>query len=185
MKRNFVAAFGFVLILILGSINWTSCSKKVVPADSVQNTPPPSQSAPVTPPPPPSPSATTPPSGPPPFIAAIQEQIKGKEDLPAEQVFENITTLKGIPAGKILPIMMEGFNKSLGVRCNHCHARGNWASDENPKKELAREMWKMTGTINKQLLAGIKGLESENPVVNCGTCHRGKAIPSTEEEKKG
>lgn len=194
MRSKLVLGSIYAMILLLGSINWISCSKKMAPmtdTPAVTEAPPP-------PPPPPAPANQTPPApppggqqGPPPggggepgFVTAIREKIKGKEDLPAEQVFENIQVMKGIPAGQILPIMMEGFNKSLGVRCNHCHARG-WQSDDNPKKQVAREMWKMTYTLNHDILPSIKNLESEKPSISCATCHRGKAIPMVEEMGAG
>ncbi|GEM_PF-835077 len=114
----------------------------------------------------------------PPFIAAIKEKIKGKENLPAEEVFENIQVLKGMPAGRVIPIMQRAFNQSLGVKCNHCHEFGKWASEVKPNKQIARDMWVMTGQINRELLANIKNLQSTQPAINCTTCHRGEAIPA-------
>ena len=38
-------------------------------------------------------------------ILALEKQIAGKEQLPAEQVFENIQTFKGMPAIQVLQIM--------------------------------------------------------------------------------
>lgn len=135
-------------------------------------------------PPPPTPSSERP-DGPPAFIVAIQEQVKGKEDLPAEEVFADIDILKGIPAGRVLPIMQEAFSKSLGVRCNYCHVFNEWADNSVPAKGITREMWRMTGRINRELLAGIQNLGSLEPAVNCTTCHRGEVKPalSLAEEK--
>lgn len=118
------------------------------------------------------------PEGPPPFIVAIQEKVKGKEQLPAEEVFEDIDILKGIPAGRVLPLMRMAFSQSLGVRCNHCHVFNEWADNSNPTKNVAREMWRMTGRINRELLAGIDNLGSLEPTVNCTTCHRGEVKPA-------
>lgn len=178
MKKGMVLGFIYGMVLLMGTFNYLSCSKKVTdvvvaPAPEVTQKP-----QDTTPPPPPPPQGAM--GQEPPFITAIKEKIKGKEDLPAEEVFENIQSMKGIPAGRILPIMMEGFNKSLGVKCNHCHARGNFASDDNPKKQVARDMWQMTGRINKEMLANIKNLESAQPAIKCATCHRGKAVPAVE-----
>ena len=201
MRKNVIIASIYAFVLLFGSMNWISCSKKIsaivapsesevaqAPTPPANPTPPNKTDAPTAPTAPTSPTgqqAPAPPpgapQGEPPFIAAIREQIKGKEDLPAEQVFENIQVMKGITAGQVIPIMMEGFNKNLGVRCNHCHARGSWSSDENPKKQIAREMWKMTYTINHEIFPTIKNLENgEKAFVSCGTCHRGKAIPVIE-----
>ena len=104
--------------------------------------------------------------------------ILGKENLPAEEVFENIQIMKGMPAGRIIPIMQMAFNRSLGVKCTHCHEFGKWASEAKATKQVARDMWVMTGKINRELLPGIQNLQSEQAIVNCTTCHRGQVIPA-------
>lgn len=79
---------------------------------------------------------------------------------------------------------MKSFNMALGVKCNHCHApkangeKGlDFASDENPKKNIAREMIKMTNKINKKHFK----FEHEGIIKNisCNTCHNGKTEPFT------
>ncbi len=112
-------------------------------------------------------------------LAALKEKIKGKEDKPAEEVFENIQTLKGFPAGRLLAIMQFGFSNSLGVSCDHCHNTDNWASEENTNKQVARDMWALVGKINGELLAKIENLNSEQVFINCTTCHRGEVKPAT------
>ena len=170
MKKSYYVFLSLVLFLFTGSINWTSCSSKkaVTEAPAAMEKPETATSTAAMPPPPAEPG----------FITAIKEKIKGKEGMPAEEVFENIEILKGMPAGRVLPIMQMAFNQSLGVRCNHCHKFGEWASDENPKKTITRNMWNMTAKINQELLANIEGLTGPNPGVNCTTCHRGDAIPA-------
>ena len=111
-------------------------------------------------------------------IAKLKEQIKGKEQEPAEKVFKNIQMMKTIPAGRLLAIMEMGYARSLGVNCTHCHVPDKWESDEKNTKQIAREMAVMVGTINGQLLKNIKNLKSENPTVNCTTCHRGQVKPA-------
>jgi hypothetical protein len=167
---------GFVAFMLLGSMNWTSCSSKkaMVEAPAPEATKP----APENPPPPPAPRPE------PKFITAIKEKVKGKEQMPAEEVFENIEILKGMQAGRVLPIMQRAFNQSLGVKCNHCHKFGEWASDEKPQKKITRDMWNMTAKINQDLLANIEGLTGPNPVVNCTTCHRGDIKPGLSMEAK-
>src|ERR1039457_6360505 len=44
--------------------------------------------------------------------------------------------------------------KGLGVKCEHCHVQGNFASDDNPKKEIARHMISMAMEINSQFPDG-------------------------------
>ena len=110
-------------------------------------------------------------------VNEVLELIKGKEELPAEQVYKNIQTLKGMPAGRVLAIMNRGFSNSLGVSCSHCHVVGEWDKEDKNTKQIARDMFAMVGTINTAILPNIKNLKSPNPVVNCGTCHNGRARP--------
>ena len=109
---------------------------------------------------------------------ALLEKIKGHENEPAESVFKDVRVLKGIPAGRFLRIMNMGFANSLGVGCGHCHVPGKWESEEKKDKQIARAMWNMTQTINNDLLAKIEGLDDDNRVVNCTTCHRGDTTPA-------
>lgn len=111
-------------------------------------------------------------------IAKLKEQIKGRENEPAEKVFKNIQTMKGVPAGRIPAIMEMGYARSLGVNCTHCHVSGKWESEEKPTKQTARDMSAMVKTINGDLLKNIKNLQSPTPTVNCTTCHRGQIKPA-------
>ena len=94
-----------------------------------------------------------------------------------------------------LRAVMRGFSRALGVRCTHCHvgkegeplSRYDFASDANPKKDVARQMYRMLGAINKDHLAKMQGLSQpglSQPGVNmwCHTCHAGRARPMTLEE---
>lgn len=110
-------------------------------------------------------------------VAELRQRIAGQENKPAEEVFKNIQILKGIPAGRVLRIMEMGYSRSLGVNCTHCHVVGEWEKDDKPTKNIARDMARMVGTINNDLLKNIKNLQSQNPVVNCTTCHRGQTRP--------
>jgi hypothetical protein len=113
-------------------------------------------------------------------IAKLREQIKGREQEPASSVFKNIQTafLKTRPAGQLLAVMDLAYARSLGVNCTHCHVQDKWESDEKPTKQIAREMSAMMLRINGELLKPIKNLKSENPVINCTTCHRGELKPA-------
>lgn len=112
-------------------------------------------------------------------IAALREQIKGKEQLPSTEVFKNIQTpfIKSLPAGRVLAVMENGYARSLGVSCAHCHVPNKWESDENLNKQIARDMAAMMARINGELLKNIKNLP-QNPTVNCTTCHRGQVKPA-------
>lgn len=111
-------------------------------------------------------------------VAELRKAIAGREREPAESVFKNIQIHKGKPAAAILSIMDVGYRTSLGVHCTHCHDPRDWASDEKVAKRVARDMSRMVRVINEEHLAAIEGLQSERPVVNCTTCHRGQVKPA-------
>ncbi|HWK88666.1 MAG TPA: c-type cytochrome [Longimicrobium sp.] len=109
-------------------------------------------------------------------VAAVLERIRGRENEPAEQVFDSIRAFRGVPAERMVRAMGR-FGGALGVTCGHCHVRGNFASEEKPEKQIARDMMAMVRTINDTLLARIPDLKSDNPSVGCTTCHRGQPRP--------
>ena len=117
-------------------------------------------------------------------LKELREGIKGKENEPAGLVFDNIKTFERLPADRLLRIMEMGFSKPLGVNCTHCHNPNNWASEEKPQKQIAREMMDMVGKINSEHLNAIDNLESDRPAVNCTTCHRGQVKPALNLEHK-
>lgn len=110
-------------------------------------------------------------------LSRLREALKGRLQKPADSVFQNIKVFKGVPAGRLLAIMDIGYSQSLGVGCAHCHNTGDWASDEKPQKQVAREMNALVADVRGKLKQ-IKGLRSEDPVVNCTTCHRGALKPA-------
>jgi hypothetical protein len=80
--------------------------------------------------------------------------------------------LKLLPADG-LGATMQSFTAALGVQCMHCHIAGDFASDENPKKEIARGMITMAREINAKFPDGKQH-------VRCFTCHRGEVTPKLE-----
>jgi len=112
------------------------------------------------------------------FAGEVAKLIAGREKEPAEAVFKNIQFFKGVPAGRLLKIMEMGFARSLGVGCTHCHVEGAWEKDDKPQKQIAREMGAMSKAIGTEYLARIKNLASQEPTVNCTTCHRGQIKPA-------
>ena len=75
---------------------------------------------------------------------------------------------------------MQGFVQAIGVSCGGCHMpKGNFASDENPRKIKAREMIEMTKALNKQFFPDHKAAEGESTLgrVTCYTCHQGDVKP--------
>lgn len=90
------------------------------------------------------------------LLAELRHQIAGREQEPAEAVFKDIQLFKGRPAEQLLAVMEMGFSRSLGVECSHCHDVADWPGDA--RKE--------------------KAIESDPPVLNCTTCHRGQKKPA-------
>ena len=70
---------------------------------------------------------------------------------------------------------MRAFTAALGVQCTFCHVQGDFASDDNPKKETARMMLTMAREINSKFPDGATVRH-----VSCYTCHRGAQMPATE-----
>ncbi len=116
------------------------------------------------------------------YMQQVLSSIKGKEKLDADSVFKNIKFFKGIrgfSASHFLLMMNIGWGKGLGINCTYCHNQNDWASDEKPQKDIARQMYKLRKTINDEL-GQIKNLQSNPVLINCVTCHRGKIIPLTD-----
>lgn len=99
-----------------------------------------------------------------------------------------LTNIKVLPKNltyRQVDHIMGEWSHSLGVRCNFCHSpnpetkRMDFASDAKPEKNMAREMFKMTASINKKYFKAEKdslGMIA-NTGINCYTCHNGKAHP--------
>jgi photosynthetic reaction center cytochrome c subunit len=80
--------------------------------------------------------------------------------------------LKVLKPEEIRPVMF-AMRASLGQMCNFCHIQGDNASDENPKKLVARKMMEMANHVNEMLGPDAK------VKVTCYTCHRGKNVPES------
>jgi hypothetical protein len=78
--------------------------------------------------------------------------------------------LKLLTSSDRLMDTMRFFDFSLRQECNFCHVAGDFASDRNPRKAVARNMIQMTETLNQTLGKGR---------VSCYTCHRGDMSPMT------
>jgi photosynthetic reaction center cytochrome c subunit len=78
---------------------------------------------------------------------------------------------------------MQLMTQALGLSCGSCHARGNFASDANPRKLAARRMLELTKAINAQFFPDYKPLDGESRLgrVTCFTCHRGDPRPRTQQ----
>jgi tetratricopeptide (TPR) repeat protein len=118
------------------------------------------------------------------FPALAQEQWTWPEKPKNLQVFP-----KDWSGTRLRPVMI-GFTRALGVRCSYCHkgeegkslSTYDFASDENPNKDRAREMYRMLGDITDHLK---KITPSGDKPVNmwCHTCHHGRPRPMTLDEE--
>jgi photosynthetic reaction center cytochrome c subunit len=100
---------------------------------------------------------------------ALTFNLLAQEVKTADQVYKNITELKGIPADQLMPAM-QFISSSLGVQCDTCHVAGKPEADDKRAKKTARAMIAMTMAINKNAFAG-------NTQVTCYSCHRGSEHP--------
>lgn len=109
-------------------------------------------------------------------IAATTVQDKGPKP--------NLKVLPKDITHEELEKIMKGFNVSLGVKCNHCHAPSktdakklDFSSDEKPEKNVARNMMRMTAKINKKYFN--HGGDQSAAAITCITCHNGKTHPES------
>jgi hypothetical protein len=114
---------------------------------------------------------------------AIQRQ-KTLPPRPDDLEFHNLQILPLNISSDELIATMENFERSLGVRCDHCHVRiadtgdrrndHDFRSDVKPEKSAARVMLRMTEDINRNYVAKIPEVYT---TVSCWTCHRGSTQP--------
>lgn len=112
------------------------------------------------------------------YVAQVMQKIAGRENQPAEQVFENIQVLKGITAAELVRKMDKDYGEALSWNCTNCHRfapQGNFASDTSNDKRRARFMQQMQNDIN--LVTLPKLYPKDTPKVTCATCHRGYNEP--------
>ncbi|HMR83395.1 MAG TPA: c-type cytochrome [Niabella sp.] len=97
--------------------------------------------------------------------------------------------LKVLPADisdEKLDSLMLTYNKGLGVTCDFCHVQEvksgdttlNFASDDNPVKEEARRMIRLTIDINQKYFNYNSKIHPAYLTrISCNTCHKGNAYP--------
>lgn len=107
------------------------------------------------------------------FIASKPNSAKNLKVLPKDISEEKLDSI------------MQSYNIALGVCCEFCHAKDkkdsaktDFASDENPVKQVARNMLRMTIDINKKYFnTDPKVHPAYLSTVKCITCHKGDAYP--------
>ena len=99
-----------------------------------------------------------------------------------------LTNLKIYPKDIARPELittMQGFVRQLGVQaqggCGYCHVgtapQFDFASDSNPKKDVARRMILMSREITGKLPEVTGKPAAEITSLRCATCHRGMPVP--------
>jgi photosynthetic reaction center cytochrome c subunit len=104
-----------------------------------------------------------------PVCLSAQEK-EGKKGPPPTP--KNLKVMTGDTGAQVITAM-RAWRVALGVECVYCHVQGDFASDDNPKKETARMMVLMARDINMKFPDGQRH-------VSCYTCHRGATTPALE-----
>jgi len=109
---------------------------------------------------------------------------------PEKPHWKNLKVIPKETDGDQMERIMYKYTRQLSVTCVYCHSAtkpdvypkdADFASDENPKKLVARDMMRMTDKLNKKYF-GYKNDYSfkslKEAVITCNTCHRGVYKPS-------
>ena len=115
-----------------------------------------------------------------PILIALRVFVSSWQNTPQAQIVDtpSVKILKGLTAPQF-EAEMQHMNVALGVACGFCHVRGNFASDDNPRKATARRMLEMTQTINRQFFPDYQAGKDDSSLgrVTCYTCHQGEQKP--------
>jgi hypothetical protein len=112
------------------------------------------------------------------YVTRVLQEIAGRENEPADQVFKNVQVLKGITAAELVHKMDADYATAMSWNCTNCHRlapQGNFASDTSADKKRARFMQQMVNDINTVQLPRL--YPRDTPKVSCATCHRGYNEP--------
>lgn len=116
-------------------------------------------------------------------VNTVKEQAAIPEDpyaLPpdegprADAVYQNLQVLGGVSQARFDHLMAQitQWVAPPEQGCNYCHNPANLASDEIYTKVVARQMLRMTQSINSTWATHV-----QQTGVTCYTCHRGNAVP--------
>jgi photosynthetic reaction center cytochrome c subunit/tetratricopeptide repeat protein len=126
------------------------------------------------------------------WVAAQAQPPAGGGGGGAQQPPPPLTNLQIYPKDTARPELiatMQGFVRQLGVQtqggCAYCHAgtapQLDYASDTNPKKNIARKMILMSREITGKLPDVTGKPAAQITALRCATCHRGMAVPKVTE----
>jgi photosynthetic reaction center cytochrome c subunit len=91
---------------------------------------------------------------------------------------DNIKVLAGWSGGEVRDEMRR-MSDAIGVKCDHCHVQGNFASDEKRAKHTGRRMLQLTMSLNAEYFPTHQAGAGESKLgrITCYTCHQGAATP--------
>ena len=114
------------------------------------------------------------------LISMLSTSLKAQAPTPTVVESPNVKVLTGLYAQQFQE-EMNLIVQALGVSCNTCHVRGNFASEEKPIKLKARQMLEMTRALNKQYFPDHQPKDGESVLgkVTCYTCHKGDQTPKS------
>ena len=109
-----------------------------------------------------------------PLSVAFGQPAPGETPQLAEEVFNNVQVMKGIPVNQFMDTMVF-FSAALGLNCTDCHVAESLHdlskfAEDVPRKRMARAMIRMVEAMNKTNFGGRRAL-------TCYTCHRGTQVP--------
>lgn len=113
------------------------------------------------------------------LLASAASQAQAPATQPAKVESPTVKALTGLTVPEFEQ-EMQHMVQAVGVSCGGCHVgRGNFASDDNPRKVKARQMIEMTKALNKQYFPNHVPAEGESRLgrITCFTCHQGEAKP--------
>jgi hypothetical protein len=97
----------------------------------------------------------------------------GAKTAPATDKPKNLKVLpRTWDTAKVNDYMKKQVSRGLGVKCDACHVKDDYASDTNKKKLAARKMIALTDGLNRDFF-------KKKPTVTCFTCHKGKEEPAS------
>jgi hypothetical protein len=111
-------------------------------------------------------------------ISTFSAVVRAQAPKPELVESPNVKVLTGLYAQQFqeeMNLIVQG----LGVTCNTCHVPRNFAAEDKPIKQKARQMLEMTKALNKQYFPDYKPKEGESVLgrVTCYTCHKGEQMP--------
>ena len=114
------------------------------------------------------------------IILGVTAAARAQAPQPGLVESPSIKVLQGLTA-PVFEEEMRQMVQALGVTCGYCHPRGNFSSDEIPRKVIARRMIELTKATNAQFFPDYRPKDGESILgkVTCYTCHQGETTPKT------